>query len=391
MLSSLKTRLRRLIRGYQRSALYPVLLPHHKLTDTGVKPLHLPERELAEPVRRALSFCDGSHTLAEVAEAASASRSHLIAAQEGELILLWPQQVPSAAPVMSEPAKIRAIILSPHPDDAALSLGGLMLRSNPGPPEKQVDFIEQSALTAAAGDAPTQAVPAPAETASPDPLAQAIFDPSEILIVNIFSKSAWWRFPPTGESTDLSNDLALIQATRRAEDDLVSRLSGCPMRALDLDEALLRGHAMADIFTAVVGERDAVAAEGIRSAVTSLAGEFPAANFYLPLAIGQHVDHRIARDAALESLQAAKVPGSKILFYEDLPYAIKGETSDFATAHPDITLTPLPVDITTDMDAKLEMLRAYWSQFSWSQLPELKTPAREGEIGAYVERIHGIA
>jgi len=374
MLSSLKTRLRRLIRGYQKSALYPVLLPHHKLTDAGVKPLHLPERELPEPVRRALSFCDGSHTLSEVAEAASASRSHIIAAQEGELILLWPHPVPSAAPTVTDAASIKMIILSPHPDDAALSLGGRMLLSTPPTPEQSLEI-------------PPEKLPADTPEPSPEPPPP----PAQALVVNIFSKSAWWRFPATGESSDLANDIATIQATRAAEDDLVSRLSGCPMRALDLNEALLRGHEMANIFTDSIEERDSDVTSAIQSAVTALAAGFPEAVFYLPLAIGRHIDHRITRDAALAALQSAGVAPARISFFEDLPYATKGETSDFPTVHPEINLTPASIDITAQMDAKLEMLRAYWSQFSWSQLPEFKTPAREGETGTYVERAQTIA
>ena len=127
MLSSLKTRLRRLIRGYQRSAQYPVLLPHHALTDDGVTPLRQAERMLPEPVRRALPFCDGLHTVNEVAERAAASRSQIIAAQEHELIVLWERAVPATAPVVADPARVTRVILSPHPDDAALSLGGVGL------------------------------------------------------------------------------------------------------------------------------------------------------------------------------------------------------------------------------------------------------------------------
>jgi hypothetical protein len=88
-----------------------VLLPHHKLTDTGVQSPGIGERGLPDPVRRALSFCDGRHTLSQVAEAASAARSHLIAAQEQELILLWHRPVPPAAP---EVGAVERIILSPH-------------------------------------------------------------------------------------------------------------------------------------------------------------------------------------------------------------------------------------------------------------------------------------
>ena len=40
----------------------------------------------------------------------------------------------------------------------------------------------------------------------------------------------------------------------------------------------------------------------------------------LPLAIGDHIDHRVVHQAALEALATAAVP---LAFYEDLPYAAR--------------------------------------------------------------------
>lgn len=190
------------------------------------------------------------------------------------------------------------------------------------------------------------------------------------LVVNVFTKTAWWRFKDAG-------DIATIQACRRAEEDLVSRLSGAAMTALDLPEALLRGHQMQDVFTAAPGDRDAEVSTKIRDAVAATAHHHPLAHWFLPLGVGSHIDHRIVRDAARAALESANIQPSHLHFYEDLPYAAKlGTPPDFSRHLPGLTLQQEILEIDDLMGWKLELLRAYWSQFRWPELAELKTYAR---------------
>jgi LmbE family N-acetylglucosaminyl deacetylase len=201
-----------------------------------------------------------------------------------------------------------------------------------------------------------------------------------LLIVNVFSKGAWWRFPH-----DPAADAEKIQACRRAEENLVSRLSGCPHVNLDFAEALLRGHAMADLFTATPGGRDADVSDRIRDAVASLACEHPLVHWFLPLGVGDHIDHRIVRDAALAALHEAGLKPTHLHFYEDLPYAAKGRQGDFATKVSGVRLAEDSLGVEESLPWKLELLRAYWSQFRWNDLLELKHYAKSTGGGEAVE------
>src|SRR5258706_4845076 len=203
MLDKIKTYLRRHVRGFQRARQYPVLLPGHALTDEGVETVDGAARPLAPELRRALSLCDGTRTLAAVAREAGIARADMIRAHDEALLLMWRAPVPVAEPPAAMGHAPHSIILSPHLDDAALSCGGRML-----------------------GD-------------------------QSVLVVNVFNTGAWWRFPHGPE------DAQRIQACRQREEAMGSRLSGTTMKMLDLPEAMLRGYALSEVFTAAPDARDA--------------------------------------------------------------------------------------------------------------------------------------
>jgi LmbE family N-acetylglucosaminyl deacetylase len=325
--TELKNRLRRFVRGVRRAGHFPLLLPHHRLEPYGIEPLGQPRRELTAEQTSALKLADGTRPASQVARAAAVPRSWLMQAHEDGLLILWRAPVPPQPPKLS--ASAHTIILSPHPDDAALSCGGRMLAGH------------------------------------------------NVLIVNAFSKSAWWRFP-IGE-----RDLPKIQACRAKEEDLVSRLCGAEIRALDLPEALLRGHKLEHVFTAAPGDPDRDASQAISRAVSELAARHALAHWFVPLAVGDHIDHRLTRDAARDALDAAGVKTNHLHFYEDLPYAAKlGPRADFSSHVPGLTLRQNPLEIDDVIGWKLELLRAYWSQFTWGSLVELRRHA--GQVGGEV-------
>jgi LmbE family N-acetylglucosaminyl deacetylase len=271
-------------------------------------------------VRRVLGLADGTRTLAEIRRALKVSAAELIRAQDEGLVLFWPKPVPAEAPRAGHAP--HAIIVSPHLDDAALSCGGRML-----------------------GDQST-------------------------LVVNVFSRSTWWRFGEEGE-------VERVLECRRAEESLVCRLTGEPAVALDLPEALLRGYVMAEVFAATPDGRDAAVIEVIGEKIAALAREHGLAHWYLPLGIGGHVDHRIARDTALGALEQAGTKATHVHFYEDLPYAAKlGPDGDFAHHLPGRVLVEERLDIEDELPWKIEVLRAYASQFRWSQVAEIGAYAR---------------
>ena len=310
MLSKVKSSLRPWVRGVQRRRQFPVLLPGHRLTETGVHTPDGNDRPLDPELRSALALCDGSRTLAQVARQARITRARLIRAHDDGLLLFWRSALPRETPNLTHAP--HSIILSPHLDDAALSCGGRML-----------------------GD-------------------------QSVLVVNVFNRGCWWRFPWT------LDDAARIQAVRHEEEAMIARLSGAPMKMLDFPEALLRGHTMEELFTIPPDHRDTEIAARVRDAIASLARQYPLAHWFIPLAIGEHIDHHIVRDQGIAALQSQGVKPTHFHFYEDLPYAAKlGPEADFSARLPSTPLREELLEIDDLFPWKLELLRSYWSQFRW--------------------------
>ena len=324
MLNRMKDNLRRAVRGLQRGGTYPILLPHHTLEGDVLTSVDGSRRRLAGALIEALRLCDGQKTLAQASRQSRMARSGLIRAQEEGLLLLWRTAVPAAAPP-AERAQPHTIVLSPHLDDAALSCGGRMLQ-----------------------------------------------DPRH-LVVNVFTRSAWWRF---GQA-----DAGLIQRVRSAEEELVSRLTGCALMGQDLPEALLRGYAMDRVFVDGPDERDAEAARAIEAALAELAMKHPLARWLLPLGVGGHIDHRLARDAGMRALSTAGVPIDRVRLYEDLPYAAASED------RPAMAGAAEPLDIEESLEWKMELLRAYWSQFVHAHLQPVRRYARRKDNSEIVHRV----
>jgi LmbE family N-acetylglucosaminyl deacetylase len=331
MLAEAKNFVRRRIRAAQRGGQFPILLPHYRLDGEALCAADGSDRRLDPRLAAALRLCDGRHTLAAVARESGVARHDLIRAHDDGLLLFWRSALTVDAP--PAPHALHGVIVSPHPDDAALSCGGRML-----------------------GD-------------------------HALLVVNCFTRSAWWRFPFTSADADR------IQACRTAEEDLVSRLSGCAAVALDLPEALLRGRTMDDVFTATPDARD----DGVRRAVVDvvqrLAGEHPLAHWYLPLGVGNHIDHRLARDAALDALRERGIRPTHLHFYEDLPYAAKEPAETVTGSLSGVTLRRETLGIEEQLPWKLELLRAYGSQFRWSELAPVRAYARTVGAGEPAEAV----
>ncbi len=307
---------------------YPILLPDYRIVDGGLSNCFGPPDPLPPELLAGLALCDGRRKLRDVASSSGVSCARLAAQEDAGTLVLWPPEPRrrTAIPPANLPTELSGflpdeiIILSPHLDDAALSLGGLML--------------QQKAFRA------------------------------KCTVVDIFSRVSWWRF-------DLSEDaLPRIQATRDTEEGWVMRLAGAELIRWGLAEAPLRGYPLAEIFTTDRKLEAAATHEFIRSAVCKLARERHATNWYLPLAIGNHIDHRIARDAALDGLREAQTPLEKLHFYEDLPYAaqqagVEDYSSFLAGVLPGCRLGESAVRVD---QGKLRLLRAYGSQLTPSQI-----------------------
>lgn len=260
-----------------------------------------------------LALCDGMRTMRQVGVPA---RELLQLHDEGKIVL-WRRKVSGTVP-----ATVEHVILSPHPDDAPLSASSVLLNC------------------------------------------------AGVMVVTVFSKTAWWRFGEVGER------LPEVQRIRVEEERLMARLAGARLEVLDLPEALLRGHGMEDVFIATPTPTDQEVMHSIRNCLREMRARWPAARWYIPLGIGNHLDHRLVRDAALAELKSTTLYG-----YEDLPYAAEGGAEPEGLPASEVELFACPVRW------KLELLRVYWSQFAYSRLAPLQAYARKVGSSHPAERL----
>jgi LmbE family N-acetylglucosaminyl deacetylase len=197
-------------------------------------------------------------------------------------------------------------------------------------------------------------------------------------VVNCFTRS---DYAPFSDAASLhENDrMTYVTAVRGREDQAWKRTYGAAARRLtitdlNLKDAPRRLRISSDEVCGVAIDAADKAMGKIAKALAGLA--FDA--LLLPLAIGDHVDHRIARDAAL------RVRARAWALYEDLPYAARpGAAEEIVgrVAAIDAGLAEAVVGVTPDAVAcKRRMARCYDSQID---------DAVCGQIAGFSERYGG--
>src|SRR6266536_1600278 len=185
--------------------------------------------------------------------------------------------MPTARPISrshrSGPANrgARILLLSPHPDDIAWSLGGTVSR------------LRQAG--------------------------------AQLFAITLFARSRYAPGSPAHGSSAATQVRAL-------EEDAWASLAGVQLDRADLPDASLRGY---DDDTEMGAKPSG---EIVRAARACLRTAFEAVRPHLTfaqLAMRGHVDHLAVRLAVSRSLQP---PAPGLLWYEDLPYAEGGEPSD---------------------------------------------------------------
>ncbi len=144
-----------------------------------------------------------------------------------------------------------------------------------------------------------------------------------VTVLNCFTRSA---YAPYSDADALhENDrTSFVSALRRREDLAWQKKLGQRLQLHDLDlfDAPLRLNCAVDEVTTVDPRPGDRALARMVGAVEKLARKADAV--LGPLAIGGHIDHRLAAQATLEALPGAGLP---LAFYEDLPYAAHKGTS----------------------------------------------------------------
>jgi len=203
------------------------------------------------------------------------------------------------------PPSHSALVLSPHPDDAAFSVGGLL----------------------------HEGVFAPVTIAT-------VFGETNYLGIHGFQADA-------REATSI----------RRAEDAAFAAAVGANLVSCGLPDASIR---LGSSLDAIFGRAEAVPAELPEMLAEIVRREQPAV-ILAPSAIGGHVDHRVVRALAPE---LARVCDAALAYYEDLPYAgWKGD--DEIAAHLAILpgdLQPLDIPLDEAMAMKLASVMLYRTQ-----------------------------
>lgn len=247
---------------------------------------------------------------------------------------------------------ITHIYLSPHLDDAVLSCGGMIHRQTHAGERVKV-------VTVCAGDQPR------------GPLSD-------------FARSLHQRWEALGDAVTArrAEDLAALKALNAeaihlAVPDCIYRTDPASGQPLYTSREALFGE---------VHPAEAALAQTIAGEIAAVLRGAQPHRLYVPLGLGNHVDHQLAR-------RAAELAGGVFAYFEDYPYAAQGSAKRAMTP-PGRALTPEVVPLTqADLAAKVEAIAAYASQIStfWDDRAGMEAAVRTfGERtggGRFAERL----
>jgi LmbE family N-acetylglucosaminyl deacetylase len=162
-------------------------------------------------------------------------------------------------------------------------------------------------------------------------------------------------------------------ARRRVEDERYAYFAEASIVFLDLPDAAARGYQGDADLLGAVREDDVEPSAILRREVTRLEPQ----NVYFPLGVGNHVDHQLCREVGLALLAEPRrwvMPGpawaGNVVFYEDFPYAywqefdgLDGLPEGSLDGLPsEMLLTPRYADISDQLERKVTGVGIYESQ-----------------------------
>ena len=195
----------------------------------------------------------------------------------------------------------------------------------------------------------------------------------KVIVVNIFSIS---NYTAAG-----FGDVTEVTARRKAEERANAAATGVRPIFLHFRDVAIR-YAWLDhehYPTTIDWSKDSALLVRLKSSIRELLDR--GAVHYFPLAVGQHVDHLLVREAVAK---LDKKRTFALAFYEDLPYAAKGGALPKEFIEENV-LKPQLVEI--DLATKLGLVKSYVSQFEASWPGLLERHASSLEPGKVCERI----
>ena len=164
-----------------------------------------------------------------------------------------------------------------------------------------------------------------------------------------------------------------LMAARRLEDERFAYFAEASVVFLDLPDAVFRGYVGDDQLLAMPRPDDRAPIDRLVLEIARLEPQ----KVYLPLGVGNHVDHQLMREVGVALLELGRrwvMPGPEyagiVTYYEDFPYAWWNDfrriedlpAGALAGVPTDIAITPDYADISDMLDRKIMGIRLYESQ-----------------------------
>ena len=164
-----------------------------------------------------------------------------------------------------------------------------------------------------------------------------------------------------------------VMAQRRIEDERYAYFAEASVVFLDLPDAVFRGYEGDEQLLGQPRPDDEAPFELLRREIARLEPQ----RVYVPLGIGGHVDHQLCREVGLRLLGESRrwvMPGPEyagtVTFYEDFPYSWWNDfrrledlpAGALASLPEDVVISPEYADVSDQLERKITGIRIYESQ-----------------------------